>query len=686
MGGTSVANPPASPSHSPRLPSPPPLTEVQFGPRSPSLGGVGDGGSGGGVIFKGASPGDDGGIGSPQGASTGASTKQTRRIRPGSSAEDMSAGPPLVPLPELDSAFQLQEHLKALYYTFTQPEGRSHTVAVTHDMALNLARPPAGVDRSLWLYELCRLLTQKLNTIVVAFFTDDPPCSAATCPEMRASEWQYLCAVHDPPKPCCAIDYSCHTLDWAANMLTSTKHFPSRLTLGGGSNATPAGNNNQERGDAGGSASSQQHQQGLRNLTNICRRLYRIFAHAWYQHRAVFWQVESTTGLYILFKTVCDVYQLIPEDSYTVPPEAEGVEAASNTAGAAGEGVAVGNAVPEQNRKGGNQRAPTILRKPALQPARSSSTVGFPERDDQAAGASTSLSATLGLGSTSTGSDDDNITTVSSSASTNAASHPAKAVLGPRTALASSSADVPTVPEEEEEEEEEEEDEERKGTQQETRTDKAVADDATPASASHEKEPSAQGPDLETKDESSGTAGMTPGGSAPEDAPEGAPSVKETAPTADADSSDAAAATGDTDHVLPELQDPPQKQLEPAAKDADEPVPSSSAESDTSEAEAALKTASSTTATATTSSAEAPPQASDLDLGPSPSPAPTPSSAPTSGSTSDPSPDPSPESKPNSNPESDPAPAPAPAPAASKTESSTADDKESATSKDDEQK
>jgi hypothetical protein len=61
-------------------------------------------------------------------------------------------------------------------------------------------------------------------------------------------------------------------------------------------------------------------------LTNIFRRVYRIFAHAWFQHRELFWKVENKTGLYVLFKTVCDMYGLIPEENYTVPPEAEGLE------------------------------------------------------------------------------------------------------------------------------------------------------------------------------------------------------------------------------------------------------------------------------------------------------------------------------------------------------------------------
>lgn len=147
----------------------------------------------------------------------------------------------------------------------------------------------------------------KVNNLIIAFFAENPPCSSQTCPEMRASEWQYLCAVHDPPKSCCAIDYCCHTLDWAHNTLTSPKYFPSRLTLGAEGSAGP--------------------QASMRHLTNIFRRLYRIFAHAWFQHRDVFWTVEGHDGLYVFFKTVCDMFALIPEDNYTIPQEAEGPDA-----------------------------------------------------------------------------------------------------------------------------------------------------------------------------------------------------------------------------------------------------------------------------------------------------------------------------------------------------------------------
>ncbi|KAI0914912.1 Mob1/phocein [Ustulina deusta] len=264
---------------SPRLPSPPPPAEIQLSP----------------------SPSATASRQTQQMEQTINDANARRRIHPGTKAEDMAAGPPLVPLNELDSAFQLQEHLAALHYHHSA----SNTTAITRAAAAQLTQPPPGIDRTLWLYELCRFLIAECNSLIVGFLFDEPPCSSATCPEMRASEWQFLCAVHDQPKSCCAIDYCCHTLDWAANVVTNPKIFPSRFVL-----------------------VSEGHDKGavLKNLVNVFRRLHRIFAHAWFQHRGVFWSVESRTGLYAFFKTVCDMYDLLPAENYKLPPEAEGLE------------------------------------------------------------------------------------------------------------------------------------------------------------------------------------------------------------------------------------------------------------------------------------------------------------------------------------------------------------------------
>lgn len=207
---------------------------------------------------------------------------------------------------QLDSAFQLQEHLAALHYYHTA----SHTTPISRDTARVLATPPPGIDKTLWLYELCRFLIAQCNTLIVGFLFDTPPCSAATCPEMRAGEWQFLCAVHDTPKSCCAIDYCCHTLDWAANVVTNPKIFPSRFVV-----------------------DSHDKNTAVKNLVNVFRRLHRIFAHAWFQHRGVFWSLESQSGLYIFFKTVCDAYDLLPAENYKLPPEAEGLDSTASGGG-----------------------------------------------------------------------------------------------------------------------------------------------------------------------------------------------------------------------------------------------------------------------------------------------------------------------------------------------------------------
>ncbi|ROW09581.1 hypothetical protein VMCG_02538 [Cytospora schulzeri] len=281
---------------SPRLPSPPPPAEIQIGPKSPGLGSSEEEQE------------------SQEMEQTMLNANAKRRIHPGTKSADMAAGPPLVPLNELDSAFQLQEHLAALHYYHTA----NNTQPMTRETAALLATPPPSVDKTLWLYELCRFLIAQCNSLIIGFLFDTPPCSFNTCPEMRASEWQFLCAVHEQPKSCCAIDYCCHTLDWAANIVTNPKIFPSRFVALSG-NDGPGHDKNT----------------AVKNLVNVFRRLHRIFAHAWFQHRGVFWSVEGQTGLYVFFKTVCDIFDTLPAENYKLPPEAEGLESAA----AAGESM-----------------------------------------------------------------------------------------------------------------------------------------------------------------------------------------------------------------------------------------------------------------------------------------------------------------------------------------------------------
>ncbi|KXG50492.1 Mob1/phocein [Penicillium griseofulvum] len=289
-----------SPSSSPRLPSPPPFTEVQIGPQSPSVG----------EAF-----GRDADL---LGVAMGENDASTRRIRPGTKSADMASGPPVIPISQIDSPFPFQEHLKAKFHELTNPKGSDKLVPITIEDAQKLASPPdEDVDESIWLYELCRFFTIEANRLITGFLEESPPCSVQTCPEMKVNEWQYICAAHGEPQYCCAIDYCCHTLDWAMNILSSDQF--SRVDL---------------------------KVHSAKILPDIFRRLYRIFAHAWFRHRNVFKKVDDRDGLYVFFKTVCVTHKLLKENQmYTIPP------------------VAGGPDLPPKEEKAINSKARTILRK-----------------------------------------------------------------------------------------------------------------------------------------------------------------------------------------------------------------------------------------------------------------------------------------------------------------------------------
>jgi hypothetical protein len=78
MAAVASSRVPGSPGTSPRLPSPPPMPEFQFGPQSPSA-------SATAAEFQVDAP------NKPD------ETAQ-RRVRPGTKAAEMAKGPPLVPL------------------------------------------------------------------------------------------------------------------------------------------------------------------------------------------------------------------------------------------------------------------------------------------------------------------------------------------------------------------------------------------------------------------------------------------------------------------------------------------------------------------------------------------------------------------------------------------------------------
>jgi hypothetical protein len=95
---------------------------------------------------------------------------------------------------------------------------------------------------------LRRRLAQDLSHPLITMLQQE--CTRASCPEMKAGEWLYLCVAHGNEgamevglsfgstaaqllifvqQQCCAIDYILHTLDSATALLNSPRAFPSRF-------------------------------------------------------------------------------------------------------------------------------------------------------------------------------------------------------------------------------------------------------------------------------------------------------------------------------------------------------------------------------------------------------------------------------------------------------------------------
>ncbi|CAG0911176.1 unnamed protein product, partial [Cyprideis torosa] len=105
----------------------------------------------------------------------------------------------------------------------------------------------------------------ELNVLVVALQQVCFP-SGYACIAMVIQEEQVInCLVHGPPNLCPAIDYARHMLDGASGILNARSYFPNRAALMAASVAT---------------------------FPCICRRLYRIFSHAYFYHGDVFKAVE----------------------------------------------------------------------------------------------------------------------------------------------------------------------------------------------------------------------------------------------------------------------------------------------------------------------------------------------------------------------------------------------------------
>lgn len=204
------------------------------------------------------------------------SAQVLRRNLPGTKAADFCGWP--------DQSFDEMDSTLAVQQLIQQAIRNDYT-----DIA-QILLSPEGQDEGVWKYEHLRQFCLELNGLAVKLQME---CSAETCSQMTATEqWIFLCAAHKAPKECPAIDYTRHTLDGAASLLNSNKYFPSRVSIKDSSVA---------------------------KLGSVCRRVYRIFSHAYYHHRHIFDEFENESHLCRRFTVFVIKYNLMSRDNLIVP-------------------------------------------------------------------------------------------------------------------------------------------------------------------------------------------------------------------------------------------------------------------------------------------------------------------------------------------------------------------------------
>ncbi|KAI9496464.1 Mob1/phocein [Zychaea mexicana] len=200
-----------------------------------------------------------------------------RRLYPGTRLESTFAWP-VESLDGLDSSFGVVEYIQ-------------QTIRLDKSNVERIVDLPETVDSQVWQFEHLRQVCLELSLLVVAL---EPECTMENCPEMKAEGWVYLCAAHPSTQSCPAIDYIIHTLDGAAMLLNNSKYFPSRISI---------------------------PEPSLKHFQSIARRLYRVFAHAYFHHREIYQSFENETSLYARFLLLSQTYNLIPPKLVTIPNE-----------------------------------------------------------------------------------------------------------------------------------------------------------------------------------------------------------------------------------------------------------------------------------------------------------------------------------------------------------------------------
>lgn len=199
-----------------------------------------------------------------------------RRNDPGTTREDWCNWPDM-PFEEMDGTLNVQQYIQ-------------QCIKKNSSDVETILKVPPGQEEGVWKYEHLRQFCMQLNGLTLLLQDE---CKPDVCVQMTATEqWIFLCAAHKNPKECSAIDYTRHTLDGAAALLNSNKYFPSRVSI---------------------------KESSIAKIGSVCRRIYRIFSHAYFHHPELFEKFELETHLCRRFTVFVKKYNLMANEHLIVP-------------------------------------------------------------------------------------------------------------------------------------------------------------------------------------------------------------------------------------------------------------------------------------------------------------------------------------------------------------------------------
>ena len=242
-------------------------------------------------------------------------------------------------LSALDTAFQFQEFISlTIRYNI-------------HDVSTIISIPSSwtnteGVDEARWVYQQLRYvifdasaqstrnlpslrrLVQDLSHPLITVLQQE--CTRATCPEMKAGVWMYLCIAHGDdggseasPVIFSSTEKKAMSLTETAAMLRHRLHFAHRRQrvdapqLIRGIPITVR--TTREHLPFSLVPLTSPHRTNIpfparQHFGSLARRLGRIFAHAYFHHREVFEQAEAESSLYARFLALSYKYDLVPPE------------------------------------------------------------------------------------------------------------------------------------------------------------------------------------------------------------------------------------------------------------------------------------------------------------------------------------------------------------------------------------